>query len=314
MKKPTKRARQLVGASAALTLVGTLSLIGAPSAWAADGYLEFSADGNRYGASLEGPLFIETVSYIPGAGQAATVWVRNNSDEPARLTTAAVMVRSDPELTGYLGLAAGPGPSLSERVALGSSGTCMDVPALWNLDGGEEVALTFAADMSLDAPNATQNREAEFDLLFYLEPTAAGPAPRAACDALDGGNKGGTDEGTDSGGVGGQPGTGVPDAGSGAQGVSPVPATGSLAAVRGSGTSAGGPQAVAAGAVTELPAARVPKSAEQPSREAAPQALDAMVQSTVEPVLRSLSGTLLIAMSVAFTAAVVLRVWSRRYE
>ena len=314
MKKPTTGTRHLAAASAALILTGGIALLGAPAAGAADNYLQFSPDGNYYGPTLEGPLFNEAVTNIPGTGQATTVWVRNNSAEPARLSTAAVMVRSDPELTGYLGLAAGSGSNVSDRVALGSSGTCMDVPATWNLDGGEEVALTFAVDMSLDAPNATRNREAEFDLLFYLESTAAGLGPRAACDALDGGNGSGTDQGADTGGVGGDARTGVRDAGAVAQGASPDRATGSLVALRGSGTSTVGPQAVAAGVVTEIPATRVPKSAEPPSQEAAPQALDAMVQSTVEPVIRSVSGTLLIAMSVAFSAAVVFRVWSRRYE
>ncbi|MCQ1954406.1 hypothetical protein [Arthrobacter sp. zg-Y238] len=321
MKKPTKGARQLLGASAVLTLAGTVSLAGAPSAGAADNYLEFSADGNRYSPTMQGPLFDESVTYIPGTGQAATVWIRNNSADPARLSTAAVMVRSDPELTGYLGLAAGPNSSLSGRVALGSPGSCLDVPATWNLGAGEEVALTFAVDMSLDAPNSTRNREAEFDLLFYLESTEAELAARPACDVLNGGtdgdmpgNGGPEENGTANGGsgIGGSnerpPAGGAP---SDAGGAAPVP--GSLVALPGSGTSPGGPQAVPAGAVTDRPAVRTPNGTDSPGRTAEPQVLDARVQSTVEPVIRSLSGTLLIAMSVAFTAAVVLRVWSRRY-
>ncbi|MCQ1951095.1 hypothetical protein NNX28_14320 [Arthrobacter sp. zg-Y859] len=322
MKKPTKGARQLLGASAVLTLAGTVSLAGAPSAGAADNYLEFSADGNRYSPTLQGPLFDESVTYIPGTGQAATVWIRNNSADPARLSTAAVMVRSDPELNGYLGLAAGPNSSLSGRMVLGSSGSCLDVPATWNLGGGEEVALTFAVDMSLDAPNATRNREAEFDLLFYLESTEAGLGARPACDVLNGGTDGdgpgNSGPGGENGTVNGGSGTGGnkerPQAGgarSDAGGAAPAP--GSLVALPGSSTSPGGPQAVPAGAVTDRPAVRTPNGTDSPGRTAEPQVLDARVQSTVEPVIRSLSGTLLIAMSVAFTAAVVLRVWSRRY-
>lgn len=329
MKKPTKGARQLLGASAAFTLAGTVSLVGAPSAGAAGDYLQVSPDGSRYGSTLPGPVFNASVDYVPGAGQNATIWVRNNSAESARLSSAAVVIRSDPELNGYLGLATASGSDAASRTALGMQGSCSDLPATWNLGSGEAVALTFEVDLALDAPNATRNREAEFDLLFYLEPTSAGLAPRAACGLLDDGDNGGGDNG-DGGGGGGNgsddagTGTGTPvtgeatvvavDAGTGARSTAlqaPAAAAGELVVLPGSGTPGGGPQAVAVGAVAEQPAG-VP--ANRTPLEQEPPLLDAMVQSTVEPVIRSLSGTLLIAMSVAFAAAVVLRVWSRRYE
>ncbi|KAD3515274.1 hypothetical protein GD627_13430 [Arthrobacter yangruifuii] len=315
MKRPTNISQRLGGASAVLVLAGTVTLAGAPGAWAAGDYLQFSLDGKSYGPTISGRVFSESMTYIPGAGQTATVWVRNNSGDPARLSSAAVMGHSDPELIGYLGLTAWSGVSPAGRVELGATDSCMDLPEAWNLDSGEETALTFLVDMSFDAPNATQNRDAEFDLLFYLESTEAGLAPRAACEVLDGGtdNSGG---GTGSGAGNGQPPSVGRVDGRDAEGVSQqasAPAAGSLVAVPGSGTTPGGLMAVPAGAISQNPAVWGPQGTESPDRETAPRILDARVQSTVEPVIRSLSGTLLIAMSVAFTAAVVLRVWSRRY-
>ncbi len=299
-----------------LVLAGTAALAGTPGAWAADDFLQFSQDGTSYGPTIPGPLFSESVTYIPGAEQSATVWVRNNSGDPARLSSASVMGHSDPELTGYLGLAAWSGVNPAGRVELGATDSCMDLPEAWNLGSGEEIALTFAVDMSLDATNATQNRDAEFDLLFYLESTEAGLAPRAACDVLDGGtgNVGNGETGTGSG-NGASP-SGMRRDGTDAEGASQqaaAPVVSSLVALPGSGTTPDGPTAVPAGAISQNPAVRGPQGTESPDRETAPRILDARVQSTVEPVIRSLSGTLLIAMSVAFTAAVVLRVWSRRY-
>ncbi|UWX97995.1 hypothetical protein N2K95_04810 [Arthrobacter zhaoxinii] len=313
----------MASASAVLALAGTLALVGAPSARASNNYLEFSPDGNRYGPTIAGPLFNESLTYVPGAEQAATVWVRNNSADPARLSSAAVMVRSDPELNGYLGLAAESASSSFARAPLGTQGACADLPATWDLAGGEEIELTFAVDLSIDAPNATMNRTAEFNVLFYLESTDAGQAPRPACDALGNGTGDGSDNGdngtdVDDGTVAAVPRGETPAvveaAGAGAQSIPPPgPATGSLAILPGSGTSSE-PQAVAAAAVSAPAAAQVPKGTAITGAESSPPVLDAMVQSTVEPVIRSMSGTLLIAMSVAFTAAVVLRVWSRRYE
>ncbi|MCQ2001788.1 hypothetical protein [Arthrobacter zhaoxinii] len=315
MKRPTKLPRRLGGATAVLMLAGTVTLAGAPGAWASGDYLEFSRDGKSYAPAISGPVFSESARYIPGGGQTATVWIRNNSNEPARLSSAVRMVRSDPELNGYLGLAASGTSRPAERVVLGPQGTCRDMPASWDLGSGQDIELTLVADMSVDAPNATQNRDAEFDLVFYLESTEAGLAPRSACDALDGGtdNSGG---GTGNGAGNGQSPSGVREGGAAAGSASQpasAPAAGSLVAVPGSGTTTAGPLAVPAGAISQNPAARGPQGTETQDREEAPRILDARVQSTVEPVIRSLSGTLLIAMSVAFTAAVVLRVWSRRY-
>ena len=309
--------RRLGGASAAVVLAGALTLAGAPGsagAEAADDYLKFSLDGKSYAPTISGPVFSEAVTYIPGSGQTATVWVRNNSNEKARLSSAALLVRSDPDLNGYLGLTASEASKDADRVDLGAQGTCRDLPASWDHGSGQEIELAFVVDLSLDAPNATQNRDAEFDLVFYLESTAAGLEPRAACDVLDGGTGGDAGTGTGPGAGNGSP-AGIGGAGIRVQGVSQqdsAPVPGSLVALTGSGSSPAEPQPVAEGAVAELPADR--KSTGTVGQEPAPQALEAMVQSTVEPVIRSLSGTLLIAMSVAFSAAVVFRVWSRRYE
>lgn len=290
---------------AVATAAAAASLFGAPAATAANDYLELSLDGQQFSTTLSGSLFTDNVTYIPGASTRATLWVRNNGEEAAALTSAAVVTRADPELTGYLGLQAASSSQQSVRSALGPQDSCTDVQQMWDLGAGESVQLTFVLDLSADASNETMNREAAFDVRFLLQSQGTGTATRGACalpwtadnDAGDGDGAAGTGDGAAE-----NPAvpaaaespiaaatiTGVPDG----QPVSPVfqPAG----------------NAGAAEAQT-LPQVTVPENS--PPSEGIVQAVYA---SNVEPVIRSLSGTLLIVMSVVFTAAVILRIRNRQ--
>ena len=138
--------RRIIGASAVGAVAAAVSLAGAPGAFAANDYLEFSLDGTTYAPSITGTLFNEAFQYVPGAAAGTTIWIRNSSGEPARLSSAAVMVRSDPQLNQQLGLAAGSEPDRPVRSALGAQGSCTDVSEVWHLDSGEELELSLVVD------------------------------------------------------------------------------------------------------------------------------------------------------------------------
>lgn len=286
----------MIGASAVGAVAATVSLAGAPAAFAANDYLEFSLDGTTYAPSIAGPIFNEAFQFVPGAATGATIWIRNSSGEPARLSSAAVMVRSDPQLNRQLGLAAGLTSNLPVRSPLGGEGSCTDVPEIWDIGSGEELELGLVVDLSTDAPNDTMNRSADFDLVFLLESKDA--APRQACDALAGPDL-------------------PPEFGAAAGSPGPTAAAGSaseLVTLRGTsgGRPAAMPNTVFPAALPERPIdMRLPQTGGPGQTEPQAGIIPAGFQSTVEPIIRSLSGTLLIGMSVVFCAAVVLRLRNR---
>lgn len=284
--------RTLLGASVAGAVGTAVSLAGAPGAFAAGDYLEFSVDGMTYAPSIAGPLFRELLEYVPGGTSSATIWIRNNSEDPAQLSSAAVVVRSDSELDNYLGLRTRSGSSLSPRNSLGGQGTCTELQDVWDLGPGEEREIRLILDLAADAPNNTMNRSADLDVIFLLESKDA--ASRQACAAL--GNP--TQPSGQSGAGAGDPGpvgASVPSEAATLPGTRGARQTGSNSAV---------PAALPQRPAGEGPVKQDPRAAIIP----------AGFQSTVEPIMRTLQGTLLIAMSVLLAAAVVLRFRKRQVD
>lgn len=318
MSRPTAcsgKGRRVIVAGAVGAVVAAASLAGASGAAAANDYLQFSLDGVTYSSAVAGPVFTEALQYVPGGSSSSSVWVRNNGEDPAFLSAGAAMTRSEPELTGYIGLRAGRLPDLSTRTSLGAEGSCTDVPQVWNLGAGEELKLDFVADLSTDAPNNTMNRTADFDLLFLLGSRESGP--RQACAALappgqPAGPGGGPDSPASPVSAGGDTGAGADTgAGTDTRSATPVILAGSGARP---GNAPGGVQTAAAPGGVQ--AGTKPAPAEGSPRAEVPASprdvVQAGFQSTVEPIIRSLAGTLLIAMSVALTAAAVLRLRNRQ--
>lgn len=276
----------MLGASAVGAAAATLLLTGTPAAFAAEDLLQISRDGQTWPSTVLAPVFDESVRYVPGSSSTATIWVRNSSSEPASLSLAAVVVRSVPELSNYLGMQAGKASELSDRAALGVQGTCTDLGPVWNLGAGETRELSFVLDLSVDAPNAAMNQTADVDLLFLLE--SKDVAARGACAAAPAENETGSAE------LQTLPGTGAPP--------SSPSNNARIAVIQGTPPAERNPQTVIPQDLT------VPEN----TPDADPGIVAAGFQSTVEPIIRSLSGTLLIAMSVVFTVAVALRIRNRR--
>lgn len=294
--KPSRPSRRRwLSAAAVGSLTAAACLAGMPAASAAGDYLQFSTDGRHYSSALSGPVFRDSIVYVPGSTAQAEVWVRNNSSDSASLTSAALIVRSDEELNGYLELRAGDGSGLSSGLPLGGTGACTDISQSWQLRPGQDILLSFAIDFALEAGNETRNRDADFDLVFLLEPRVAERSARPACAAV-----------------------GLPAPPS-APGSPPQPSAvptrerSEVAVLAGTGRSTDAVPAFAAAGESNVRAAAgagsLPKSV---SRAEIP--LASGFASTVEPVIRSMSGTLLITMGVVFSAAVVLRLRENRYE
>lgn len=287
--------QRLIGVSAVGAVAAAVTLAGAPSVFAAENYLQFSLDGITFAPSISGPIFREPLTYVPGGETSSTVWIRNTSGETARLSSAAIMVRSDSQLNRQIGLTAGLDSDPGNRVALGSQGSCTNVSPVWDVGSGEELKLSLVVDLTLDAPNNTMNRTADFDVFFLLESQDA--QQRTACEALSG-------PGELPSGLAAAPGMAAPAE-------TDVPAA-SLAGTLNSGpmmASQPEPRRVAGEVNPGL----------RPPQDTIPMGppvgiTPAGFQSTVEPVIRSLSGTLLIAVAVLFAAAVVVRVREGRYE
>ena len=297
--------RRAAAASAIGALAAAVTLVGAPSASAANDYLEFSLDGKTYSPSISGPIFDETFLYVPGAASGATVWVRNNSAEIASLASAAVVVRSDPEMNNYLGLRAGKEAGLSPRASLGGPGTCIDLQDAGDLRPGEEREVLLVLDLAADAPNDTMNRSADFDVVFLLESKDA--VSRTACAALGNptqppGESGTTAENP------GSAGAGEPSEVAALQGTRRTPQS----APNGVFPAALPARADIGGQTEESSQAGQPQAGGPAEQNPQAALIPAGFQSTVEPIIRTLQGTLLIAMSVLLAAAVVIRFRKRQ--
>ncbi|MCC3280193.1 hypothetical protein LJ754_13650 [Arthrobacter sp. zg-Y40] len=297
-----------------------VALTGMPAATAAGDYLAFSTDGTSFAPTLATPVFDQGIRLVPGSSTAGSIWIRNNGDGPAHLSAGAVRPILDPELAGLLSVSASADGIGGNPVLLGDAGACTSLYQGWELAPGEDVRVQLTADLSIEAPNAARNRSAAFDLVFYLQSTDIPGTGPDACEALDGsaGNPeipasgGGTDNGT--------PGTGTGGNGvTGTDGVAPTPnRTGRIAALFQAGQNTPGAAAMAGFPAAAGEPGQVPGSTPNFNANVAPaeagrltDAAPAGFQSTVEPIIRSLSGTLLIVLSVAFFAAAGVRLRSR---
>ncbi|MCC3302957.1 hypothetical protein [Arthrobacter sp. zg-Y895] len=313
ISKPVRRWLTVgaVGGAAA-----TITLAGIPAASASGSYLSFSPDGVGFSPTLTQPVFNQAVQLVPGASTDGSVWVRNDGAEAAYLSAGAVSAAMDPELAGLVSVSGSAGAAVGVPAYLGAAGVCSDLYRGWELGAGDAVLVQLTAGLAAEAPNAAMNRSARFDVVFYLQSTdGAGTGP-SACEALgnndDNGNTPPSDPGT--------PNAEVPGTGNTSGDTRNTGNTGQQAiqARPGPGTDQGTAPTDGTAALAAFPAA--PAQAQDsgfntqvPPVEAGrlEAASPASFESTVEPIIRSLSGTLLIVLSVAFFAAAGIRLRSR---
>ncbi|MBD8043066.1 hypothetical protein H9638_04490 [Arthrobacter sp. Sa2BUA2] len=273
-------------AALACGLLAAASLASAPAASAADDFLQISLDGRTFGTSAAGSVFADGARLVPGATSTASVWVRNTGPEPAFLTAAALSTAMDPELAGHLAVrsSAADAPATGQAV-IGPAGSCTDLDLDLAIPAGGTRQVELAAGLQLDTPNAARSKQGSFDLLLLLDSAGTG---RSACDAA-------------------------------AEPVRPIqvpsPAAGQpqlpagAAALPGSSTvlvaavPAAGPAALQPAETVPVPGAVPSGSTDAPPEITAA----AFIESTVEPIIRTWQGTLMVLLTAAFFAAAAVR-------
>ena len=282
----------------ALSLSAALALAGAGAATAEESdYLLISTDGQSFSRNAATPIFSGMGQLVPGGATPGTLWVRNAGVEPAYLSLGGMVDQGDRQLAGYVELAAQPAGGETARAVLGMPGTCSDIAQGWEMMPGTTLELDLQLGMVMAAPNETMNRTMSFSVLLLLD--SAGPRP--ACPALASPDPEAGQSpvpGTER-----QPGRGSDGSDEGRSDA--VALVGLGTAGSNGGTAAGGGQTVPAGGI------RHPKGTEN-NEQLTPAAF---WESTVEPVIRTVPGTLLIVMAAALSAAAIYRLRvSRRHE
>ncbi|MCQ1947866.1 MULTISPECIES: hypothetical protein [unclassified Arthrobacter] len=313
-----KPVRHWLTVGAVCGAAATITLAGIPAASASGSYLSFSPDGVGFSPTLTRPVFNQAVQLVPGASTGGSVWVRNDGTEAAYLSAGAVSAAMDPELSGLVSVSGSAGAAGGVPAYLGAPGACSDLYRGWELGAGDAVLVQLTAGLAAEAPNAAMKRSARFDVVFYLQSTdGAGTGP-SACEALGNnghtgdtppadpgtpnaevpGNGNSSDDTRNTGTAGQQAGQERPAAAT-VQGTAPTDGTAVLAAFP------------AAPAQAQDPDARFNTQVPPAETGRLEAASPASFESTVEPIIRSLSGTLLIVLSVAFFAAAGIRLRSR---
>lgn len=295
---PLRRPHAPRGARAGLALLGAgvfaaMSLAAAPAAHADADSLQVSFDGSLFTGSASQPVFPEGLHLVPGSSQTGALWVRNNSAEPAYLSLAVAGRGIGPELAGYLEFRSRFGAG-AESAALPGSVACSDLGTPVLLEAGAARRVDLSTGLVLEAPNSTMNQRGSFDILLLLD-SAGG---RSACQSAEAPDNqvpapGGQDGGSNTGGSG----NAVQDT-PGAAAALAVPGTGGAAAplnaVPVSGGAGAGPAGLAkASGTPDLPPRIAPAS---------------FIESTVEPIIRTWQGTLMVLLAAAFFAAAAARI------
>lgn len=270
-------------------LLAAASLASAPAAFAADDYLQVSLDGVAFGSPAAGSVFADGVRLVPGATSTGSVWVRNAGPEPAFLTAAALSTAMDPELAGYLtvGSSAVGSPAAGAAV-IGPAGSCTDLSLALAIPAGAARQVELSAGLLLNTPNAARAKQGTFDLLLLLDSAGTG---RSACDAAAEPVRPGQVP---------SPGPGQPQLTARAADL-PGTSAARIAAV---------PAAVPAAPAGLQPAEAVaiPAAAPSGTPDAPPEITAAsFIESTVEPIIRTWQGTLMVLLTAAFFAAAVVR-------
>lgn len=274
-------------------LLAAASLASAPAASAADDYLQVSLDGVTFGGPAAGSVFADGVRLVPGATSTGSVWVRNAGPEPAFLTAAALSTAMDPELAGYLtvGSSAVGSPAAGGAAVIGPAGSCTDLSLALAIPAGAARQVELSAGLLLNTPNAARAKQGTFDLLLLLDSAGTG---RSACDAAAEPVRPGQVP---------SPGPGQPQLTARA---ADLPGT---SAARIATVPAAVPAVPAAPAgLQPAEAVAIPAAAPSGTPDAPPEITAAsFIESTVEPIIRTWQGTLMVLLTAAFFAAAAVR-------
>ena len=297
--KPATGARsrlraRVAGAAAATAFLTATVLAGAPAAAADDQFLQLSLDGNSFGSTAAGAVFDGGLRYVPGGSYNGSLWVRNAGPEQAHLSIAAVSAQIAPELIGVLVVERiVQGTPGGARVSLGDAGFCVDLGVSELLEPGETIKLSLKAGLESEATNETRNKQAQFDFRLLLD--SAGSGGRSACSGASP--------------IPGKPAT-TPVAGQAAPGPRPD-RNAAVAVVAGAPAAAAAVQPAFNGPAA-LPVSGGPGVLPKRIGEVTVPEPASFIESTVEPITRTLVGALLIAVTAAFAGTAYRRISTTR--
>lgn len=168
---------RVTAATAAGIAIGILMAAPATGAENKSDLLQLSRDGVHFATTSPPTLFRSNNGYVPGESRHETVWVRNGSAGTMRLSLGVRHTGASVEdiLPGYLRLQATAQGQRAETAILPSPGGCAPVIHDWSLAAGEVLPLTLDLSLQVEAPNPTRNQHADFDLVFVLQESGAGP-------------------------------------------------------------------------------------------------------------------------------------------
>lgn len=174
--------RRRAGLAVAALLAG-LPWLAAGSASAAEADLQLSDDGVHYGAHPDGAVFDILNGYVPGETRSGTVWVRNNSNDAAVLSLGVKTAPGVAVLPGFMRMVAEARGSGTGPVPLAAPNACRTVAGGWSLGPGQALRMDLSLSLDLDAPNATRDQHAGFQLVFLLQGSTGAPALDACAGA-----------------------------------------------------------------------------------------------------------------------------------
>lgn len=177
---------RLVHAALVLTVGMVVTFAWAIPARAADGDIQFSADGASWSATPPAPLFPDGILLVPGDSTSMTVWVRNANPAAGVLVAAIGEVYASDEMAARgFRLAAhdNDGAGLS-RTAFERLARCMHLVPARVVQPNEQVEITVVVDLSAALTGQqAQHERVSFELWFGLTDAAATQPPTSGCPA-----------------------------------------------------------------------------------------------------------------------------------
>lgn len=177
MRGPLMSATRPTAALLGLLLAGALLGTATP-AQAATGGFEYSVDGSTWSATAPEVLFPDSgFRFVPGAGAAMPLWVRNAHDAPAVLIAALTDIRADSvAAAASFGISGsdGAGEGL-ERIAVAELADCAHLIPARLLEPGEEALVTTTVHLDAGLVDDQAQREGiSFSLALGLRDAALG--------------------------------------------------------------------------------------------------------------------------------------------
>lgn len=166
-------------------LIGAFSAgFGAAPAAAADKKVLVSADGKHWVPKLQDQLFASLGSLVPGDGQHADLWIKNDSDFDAsmRIAIKDLDIPSDIFARGVILTTTGQGTDLDQVWTVGDLDGCKVVVPTAKLRSGQVVKLGLTFTM-LDLDGlAAQQESAKVNFEVKMRDAQGGVFPEDPCD------------------------------------------------------------------------------------------------------------------------------------